>query len=156
MRDIVGSTPGDVWLALTSTAFDISAVELFLPLVTGGRVVFAEDARDAQVVADLIRDHGVTHVQATPSGWRVLLTADLPPVTAITAGEPLPPKLAKELTARTRRLINGYGPTETTIYSTSWDVPEDAEAISIGRPTPGTVIRVVARSGDLGPDRGAR
>ncbi|WP_066361527.1 non-ribosomal peptide synthetase [Herbidospora mongoliensis] len=151
MRDIVGSTPHDVWLALTSTAFDISAVELFLPLITGGRVVFAEDARDAQVVADLIRDNGVTHVQATPSGWRVLLTADFPPVTAITAGEPLPPKLARELTGRTRRLINGYGPTETTIYSTTWDVPRDAEAISIGRPTPGTVIRVVAGNGDLAP-----
>ncbi|GAB1817914.1 amino acid adenylation domain-containing protein [Herbidospora sp. RD11066] len=151
MRDIVGSTPDDVWLALTSTAFDISAVELFLPLITGGRVVFAEDARDAQVVAELIRDSGVTHVQATPSGWRVLLTADWPPVTAITAGEPLPPKLARELTARTSRLINGYGPTETTIYSTTWDVPADAEAISIGRPTPGTVIRVVAPNGDLAP-----
>ncbi|WP_062348847.1 non-ribosomal peptide synthetase [Herbidospora yilanensis] len=151
MRDIVGSTPADVWLALTSTAFDISAVELFLPLITGGRVVFADDARDAQAVAGLIRDHGVTHVQATPSGWRVLLTADWPPVTAITAGEPLPPKLARELTARTRRLINGYGPTETTVYSTTWDVPRDAEAIGIGRPTPGTVVRVVAPNGDLAP-----
>ena len=48
MRDLLGSTPRDVWLALTSLSFDISALELYLPLVTGGRVVVAdaETARD--------------------------------------------------------------------------------------------------------------
>ena len=48
MRTLVGSSPRDHWLALTSLSFDISALELYLPLVTGGRVVVAgaEDARD--------------------------------------------------------------------------------------------------------------
>src|SRR5262249_61955092 len=44
MRDTLGSTERDRWLALTSLSFDISALELFLPLVTGGRVVVAPDS----------------------------------------------------------------------------------------------------------------
>ncbi|WP_204044240.1 non-ribosomal peptide synthetase, partial [Acrocarpospora phusangensis] len=147
MRDLIGSTPEHAWLALTSTAFDISAVELYLPLITGGRVVTAsaEHARDGMAAADLIRRSGATHVQATPSGWRILLTGDFPEITAITAGEPLPPGLARDLRARTTRLINGYGPTETTIYSSTWDV--DSDDITIGHPVAGTAAYILGRSG---------
>ncbi len=45
MRDLLSSGPGDRWLALTSPAFDISALELYLPLITGGRVVIAPPGR---------------------------------------------------------------------------------------------------------------
>ncbi|OPG12888.1 hypothetical protein B1L11_11605 [Microbispora sp. GKU 823] len=133
MRDLVGSEPSDVWLALTSLSFDISALELYLPLVTGGRVVVAgaETARDGAALARLIAGTGVTHVQATPSGWRVLLAGDLPPVVALAGGEPLPLALAAELRARVRRLVNMYGPTETTIWSTAWEVPERPERVTI-------------------------
>ncbi|MBE3015230.1 amino acid adenylation domain-containing protein [Microbispora sp. NEAU-D428] len=149
MRDRVGSEPSDVWLALTSLSFDISALELYLPLVTGGRVVVAgaETARDGAALARLITDAGVTHVQATPSGWRVLLAGDLPPVVALAGGEPLPLALAAELRARVRRLVNMYGPTETTIWSTAWEVPERPERVSIGRPIANTTVHVVDAEG---------
>ncbi|MER7618325.1 AMP-binding protein, partial [Nonomuraea wenchangensis] len=77
MRDLLNSGEDDIWLALTSLSFDISGLELYLPLVTGGRTVIAEPAaaRDGDRLAGLIRAEGVTHVQATPSGWRVLLAA---------------------------------------------------------------------------------
>ncbi|MFG1810664.1 amino acid adenylation domain-containing protein [Streptomyces sp. NPDC049040] len=145
MRALVGSTAQDRWLALTSLSFDISALELYLPLVTGGRVVIAEPAtaRDGATLAGLIRSEGVTHVQATPSGWRVLLTGDFPPVAGLTGGEPLPLRLAHELRPRTSRLINVYGPTETTIWSTAWDVPEHPRHITIGTPIANTTIHVV-------------
>ncbi|GAA0989354.1 hypothetical protein GCM10009555_073140 [Acrocarpospora macrocephala] len=147
MRELIGSTPEHAWLALTSTAFDISAVELFLPLITGGRVVMAtaDHARDGMAAAELIRRSGATHVQATPSGWRILLTGDFPEITGITAGEPLSPQLARELCARTNRLINGYGPTETTIYSSTWDV--DSTDITIGHPITNTRAYILGRSG---------
>ncbi|GAA0409542.1 hypothetical protein Acor_36380 [Acrocarpospora corrugata] len=147
MGELAGSRPEHAWLALTSTAFDISAVELFLPLITGGRVVMAsaEHARDGMAAADLIRRGGATHVQATPSGWRILLTGDFPEITGITAGEPLSPRLARELRARTVRLINGYGPTETTIYSSTWDVVSDD--ITIGHPITNTTAYILDRSG---------
>ncbi|MEU4704235.1 amino acid adenylation domain-containing protein [Nonomuraea dietziae] len=149
MRSLVGSTPSDVWLALTSLSFDISALELYLPLVTGGTVVIADadTARDGAALSRLITTTGVTHVQATPSGWRVLLTGELPPVTALAGGEPLPPKLATELRSRVGRLVNMYGPTETTIWSTAWEVPSDPARVTIGRPIANTTVHVDAPLG---------
>ncbi|GAB1823417.1 amino acid adenylation domain-containing protein [Herbidospora sp. RD11066] len=145
MRELLGSTSDDVWLALTSLSFDISGLELYLPLVTGGRIVIADPAiaLDGQALARRIADAGVTHVQATPSGWRVLLEGEIPTVTALVGGEALPPGLAKELKARTARLVNVYGPTETTIWSTAWEVPDDPSEISIGRPIGNTTVAVV-------------
>ncbi|WP_405096541.1 non-ribosomal peptide synthetase [Micromonospora sp. NBC_01412] len=141
MRDLLDSRPGHRWLHLTSPSFDISAVEVFLPLVTGGRVVVASavSALDGAGVLRLARDAGVTHVQATPSGWRVLLEAGLDaagPLVALAGGEALPVTLARELRARTTRLVNGYGPTEATIYATTADVPADPAEVTIGRPLP--------------------
>ncbi|MEU6999199.1 amino acid adenylation domain-containing protein [Nonomuraea sp. NPDC046570] len=149
MRSLVGSTPEDVWLGLTSLSFDISALELYLPLVTGGTVVIADaaTARDGVGLARLVADTGVTHIQATPSGWRVLLTGDLPPLTALAGGEPLPPKLAAELRGRMKRLVNMYGPTETTIWSTAWEVPPAPDRVSIGGPIANTTLHVVDASG---------
>ncbi|MEZ0073107.1 amino acid adenylation domain-containing protein [Planotetraspora sp. GP83] len=151
MRSLVGGGPGHTWLALTSLAFDISAVEVYLPLITGGRVVVADDARDGRALGDLIRSSGVTHVQATPSGWRILLTGDLPRLTALVGGEPLPLQLARELRARTSRLVNVYGPTETTVYSTAWEVPAEPYEIVIGRPVANTTVHVLDPAGGLAP-----
>ncbi|WP_225101369.1 non-ribosomal peptide synthetase [Streptomyces sp. CoH27] len=138
-RDRLGAGPGDVWLGLTALSFDIAAVELYLPLITGGRLVLAPDGtgRDGAAAAGLVRAHGVTHAQATPSGWRVLLAAGaaLPQLAvALTAGEPLPPALAREIRGKARRLLNGYGPTETTVFATIDELTGDDDEITIGRP----------------------
>ncbi|MET7368205.1 amino acid adenylation domain-containing protein [Streptomyces sp. NPDC005566] len=123
LRDHLGSGPEDRWLGLTSLSFDISAVELLLPLITGGRVVLVPEGghRDGPALLGLIRGEGITHVQATPSGWRLLLDAGLTDtaagLTALTGGEALPPSLATDLAAASKRLVNVYGPTETTIWS---------------------------------------
>jgi non-ribosomal peptide synthetase component F len=134
MRDLLGSRPDDRWLGLTSLAFDISGLELFLPLITGARVVIAPEraALDGAALDRLIRDEGVTHVQATPSGWRILLDGGLggeQPVVALAGGEALPPGLAGELRARATRLCNVYGPTETTIWSTAADLSTEGERL---------------------------
>ncbi|MFB9474180.1 amino acid adenylation domain-containing protein [Nonomuraea salmonea] len=141
MRDRLGSGPGDAWLALTSPAFDISALELYLPLVTGGRVVVAPHGavRQPEALARLVAEQGVTHVQATPSVWRLLLPGGLAGVTALAGGEALPPRLAQELRARCDRVVNVYGPTETTIWST-YGEPGDGEPVTIGRPLANTRI----------------
>jgi non-ribosomal peptide synthetase component F len=137
----------DAWLALTSLSFDISALELYLPLLAGGRVVLAPDGagRDGQALERLISEQGVTHVQATPSGWRPLLDAgfELPGVTALVGGEALPPPLARELRARVGWLGNLYGPTETTVWSTLWPVPRAVGAVAIGRPIANTRVYVL-------------
>ena len=154
MRELIGTSPDDVWLGLTSVAFDISVLELYLPLIGGGRVVVAdaETARDGGALAALVARAGVTHVQATPSGWRMLLDAGRPaagafPVTALCGGEALPLPLARALRSRVRRLVNVYGPTETTVWSTAWTVPEQVDRVLIGAPIANTTTAVVDRAG---------
>ncbi|MEU1753026.1 amino acid adenylation domain-containing protein [Micromonospora matsumotoense] len=161
VRDLLGSGPAHRWLHLTSLSFDISTVEVFLPLVTGGRVVVASTvgALDGAGVLRLVRAAGVTHVQATPSGWRVLLEAGLgtpapdaagrtpTPLVAVAGGEALPVALARDLRARTTRLINGYGPTEATVYATMADLPADPDEVTIGRPLPNVRAYVLDGSG---------
>ncbi|MEO3861617.1 AMP-binding protein [Acrocarpospora sp. B8E8] len=145
MRDILDAGPSDAWLALTSLSFDISGLELYLPLITGGRVIVAdaETARDGTKLRDLISTQGVTHVQATPSGWRVLLDAGFAAnVVGLVGGEALPVALARTLADRCARLVNVYGPTETTIWSTSWEVPRGTASVSIGAPIGNTQVHV--------------
>ncbi|WP_327169459.1 amino acid adenylation domain-containing protein [Streptomyces subrutilus] len=148
--DRLGSGPRHAWLGLTSLSFDISALELYLPLITGGRLVLAPDglAVDGPGLLALIGAEGVTHVQATPSGWRVMLTAGtgadaLTSVTGLAGGEALPLPLARELRARTARLFNVYGPTETTIWSTCAELPAQPDHVRIGRPIANTRAYVV-------------
>ncbi|MER6723203.1 amino acid adenylation domain-containing protein [Streptomyces halstedii] len=138
------------WLAATSVSFDISALELYLPLITGGRMVLADDteAKDPTALLRLVDTHRVTHVQATPSGWRLLLAVgfDRPAVTALAGGEELPVRLAADLRARVRTLTNVYGPTETAIWSASWQVPEGAAEVVLGQPLPGESLFVLDRA----------
>ncbi|GAB3833621.1 hypothetical protein GCM10027610_027820 [Dactylosporangium cerinum] len=101
MRDHLGAGAGDTWLGLTSLSFDISTVELLLPLTVGAAVVLVppDGHRDAAGQLRLIDRHGVTHVQATPSGWRLLMEAGLTgaSLVAVTGGEALPADLAAAL-----------------------------------------------------------
>ncbi|TDD20800.1 non-ribosomal peptide synthetase, partial [Nonomuraea diastatica] len=142
MRDRLGAGPGDTWLALASPAFDISALELYLPLITGGRMVVAPHGavRGPEALARLAAEQGVTHVQATPSVWRLLMSGGLSGTTALTGGEALPPRLAAELRARFDRVVNVYGPTETTIWSTAG---EPGETVTIGRPIANTQVYIL-------------
>ncbi|GIJ60865.1 hypothetical protein Vau01_083810 [Virgisporangium aurantiacum] len=154
MRRVFGGGAGHRWLASTSLAFDISGLELYLPLSTGGTVVVSGVAgHDGAAVVSLVDGHRVTHVQATPSAWRLLLAAglDRPDLVALVGGEALPLELAQRLRARVGRLVNMYGPTETTIWSTCWDVPLSPDSVSIGRPIDRTVVWVLDADGGLQP-----
>jgi amino acid adenylation domain-containing protein len=146
-QDLLGRAPGDVWLGLTSLSFDPSVLELFLPLTTGGRLVVVPEpaVTDGYALLRLIRDNGVTHIQATPSGWSILLAArfDEPSVVALIGGEAAPLPLVRRLRARVRRLVNLYGPTETTVWSTAADIAPDPVAVSIGRPLPDSRVYVL-------------
>ncbi|MFI9239249.1 amino acid adenylation domain-containing protein [Streptomyces sp. NPDC053079] len=149
MSEELGSAETDAWLSLTSVSFDISGLELFLPLVTGGRLVLADglETKDGAVLAGVVAEHGVTHVQATPSGWNLLLRSGfgeaVPHLTALTGGEALPAELAHRLRSAVGRLVNVYGPTETTIWSMLWEVPGDVAAVSIGWPIANTATYVL-------------
>ena len=127
------------WLALAAFTFDISAIELFLPLSTGGRVLIASDSEAVDHPAQLkLLQHGVTHLQVSPSHWQLLIEAgfDTADVIALTGGESARPAQLADIAGRVRRFFNEYGLTETTIAATCWPVEVDATSVSIGRPYP--------------------
>ncbi|GAA4448213.1 non-ribosomal peptide synthetase [Phytohabitans houttuyneae] len=153
MRDAVGWGPADPWLAHTALSFDIAALELLAPLVAGATTVVATDgeAADGRALVGLIRRHGITRVQATPSGWRMLVDAGIGDgperhtTVALAGGETLPGALAREVGGRVARLFNVYGPTETTIWSTVAELPADVGdgEVTIGRPIANTRVYVL-------------
>ncbi len=153
MREKPGLTERDVLLAVTTISFDIAALELFLPLVTGATLVIAdrETAHDGVALLDEIRRRSVTVMQATPVTWRLLLEAEWsgPPLRrALCGGEALARELAARLLTTGVELWNMYGPTETTIWSAVHRVTQDgtAEATEpIGRPIANTQMYVIDR-----------
>ncbi|WP_170423859.1 non-ribosomal peptide synthetase/type I polyketide synthase [Ruegeria arenilitoris] len=145
-----GFEQGSVMLSVTTTMFDISVLELFLPLLQGGRVVIAsqEDVLGGFRLVERLKRGDITHIQATPTLWTMLLEAGLAPgkgLTLLAGGEPLPSDLAERLLAHGAELWNVYGPTETTIWSAIAQV-HPGEPIMIGHPIANTQLHV------LGPD----
>ena len=138
-----GLTAGDVLVAVTSLSFDIAALELFLPLTVGARVVIAgrEDAVDGRRLGQLLEKSGATVMQATPSTWRLLLDGGWrgqPGLRGLSGGEALSPALAARLIDVGVRVWNLYGPTETTIWSTAHEVRAGESMVPIGRPIANT------------------
>ena len=118
-----------------------------LKTVNAGTVL-AED--DYSIAAQIIR-HGVTHLQCTPSMARMITMNDEARAALarldhlLVGGEALPAALAQELRAATgARVLNMYGPTETTIWSTTDLVAGD---ITIGTPIANTQIYVLDAAG---------
>jgi amino acid adenylation domain-containing protein/non-ribosomal peptide synthase protein (TIGR01720 family) len=149
-RDRLGLTESDIFLAVTTLSFDIAALELFLPLCVGARLVVAsrEEILDGYGLAQRLRVSGVTAMQATPSTWRMLLTVGWegsPEVRVLCGGEALPQDLADLLVERSAVLWNLYGPTETTIWSVLSQVGR-GKAVSIGRPIADTQLYLLDRS----------
>ncbi|MDJ1640423.1 non-ribosomal peptide synthetase [Streptomyces pakalii] len=153
MGRLLGLSGEDRLLAVTTVSFDIAALELFVPLLGGATVVLAadDDVTDPFALAGLIRSTAPTVMQATPSLWRVLADADpdaLGGLRALSGGEPLPADLAGTLTRHATGLVNLYGPTETTIWSTA-AVLDRGEQPHVGRPVRRTRAYVLDRT--LGP-----
>ncbi|PZR91140.1 MAG: hypothetical protein DLM67_16785 [Candidatus Nephthysia bennettiae] len=137
----------DVLVAVTTLSFDIAGLELYLPLLRGGKVVVAsrEVAADGRRLGELLASSGATVLQATPASWRLLLEsgwAGSESLTALCGGEALSGELAEQLLARCGRLYNLYGPTETTIWSTLARV-EAGKPLGIGRPLQNTQVYVL-------------
>jgi amino acid adenylation domain-containing protein len=155
MAERPGMGAEDTVLAVTSLSFDIAGLEIYLPLVVGGRVVIAsrEEAADGRRLQELMLGSAITVLQATPATWRLLLESGWQGsagLKALCGGEALPPSLAASLLGRVGSLWNVYGPTETTIWSTVEEI-RDGGAVSIGRPVGNTGIYVADAQGRLLP-----
>ncbi len=156
VRGELGIAAGDSWLAVTTLSFDIAALELFLPLVSGARLVVAmhDEATDPGRLRHLMEACDCTVMQATPAMWRALVATGWPgekPLRVLCGGEALQADLAAELLVRTTELWNMYGPTETTIWSLCHRVAPGDDPVPIGQPLANTRIFVVDAQDNLLP-----
>jgi thioesterase domain-containing protein/acyl carrier protein len=145
MRSQPGLSSKDTLLAVTTLSFDIAALELFLPLVAGGRLVIAsrELASDGAQLAGALSESGVTIMQATPATWRSVIDAGWQGnkhLKILCGGEALPRELADRLIGLCGELWNMYGPTETTVWSALDRVRPESGPVSVGRPIANTQV----------------
>ena len=142
-------------LAVTTAMFDISVLEMFLPLIQGGRTVVAphQDVLDGFRLVQRLQQGDITHMQATPTLWSMVLEAGFKPgpgLTMLAGGEPLPQDLAMRLTEGGATLWNVYGPTETTIWSAIARIMP-GDGVTIGHPIANTELHVLGDENQLLP-----
>lgn len=164
-RGLFAFRPDDCFLAVSTIGFDISVVEIFLPLICGGRLLLRDRAAlldPVRLVAD-VQAYGVTCVQTGPSMWSVLLaeTGNFPRLrVAVSTAEAISVALANTLAGQADQVWNLYGPTETTIWSTGYRISaqglahDTASAISvpIGQPLLNTEVLILDEAGRRVPE----
>lgn len=133
-----GLDENDRVLALTTISFDISGLELYLPLITGAEIILtdAQTSKDTRLLMEIVRKEEVTVMQATPATWRMMLESweERLPIKVLIGGEALSKRLAERLLEKCDSLWNMYGPTETTVWATYKRIYADDEIITVGRP----------------------
>ncbi|MDZ7968662.1 MAG: amino acid adenylation domain-containing protein [Nostoc sp. DedSLP03] len=156
-QEKLGLTAADTLVAVTTVSFDIAGLELFLPLISGARLVLADKdtTRDGFKLAQLLQTSQATVMQATPTTWRLLLAAGWQPsddFRVLCGGEAIPVDLAASLLNLKVNLWNVYGPTETTIWSTIKEIKLLQDAYSIGRGIANTSIYIWDNAGNPVPE----
>ncbi len=148
MQERPGIGADDTLLAVTTLSFDIAGLELFLPLLVGGKVVIAsrEVSADARLLADSLTANEITVMQATPATWRLLMDGGWKNdgnIKMLCGGEALPRELANRLVGDGAELWNMYGPTETTIWSAINPLKKKEGIVSLGKPINNTQIHIL-------------
>ena len=146
-------------LGITTVCFDISVVEIYLPLVAGATLVLAEaeTQKDPYRLLDLIRDQRINFIQGVPTSYEMLLAAGWTgnrDIDFLTGGEAFRHSLLP-LVKESRSFRHGYGPTETTVISSCFTIrpsfvktlpTTSAPIIPIGKPIANTEFFMVEPS----------
>ena len=151
-----GITAADRLLAVTTLCFDISILELFLPILNGATVVIAaqETSADGFALKSLLDTANISMMQATPATWRMLHQAGwsgAASLKVLVGGEALERELAEQLFSANESVWNMYGPTETTIWSACHSFKTSDTCVSVGRPIANTQFYVLDESLQLTP-----
>ncbi|HEX8430592.1 MAG TPA: amino acid adenylation domain-containing protein, partial [Longimicrobium sp.] len=144
--EVLGIGEGSAVLASTSVSFDVHVAETWVPLALGARIVIVPDALH---LATLPAGESVDVVSMVPSAATELLRAGGIPASVRSlnlGGEPLRNELAQALYARpgVKRVLNLYGPTEDTTYSTAHVVERGStRPTPVGRPVANTRVYIL-------------
>lgn len=148
MQDKPGITPEDAVMAITSLSFDPAGLELFLPIISGAQVIIApeEAKQDVEMLAELIKKHQITLMQATPTAWTMLFEGGWKgdkALKVLCGGEALKSTLVETLTKTCKELWNMYGPTEATVWPFVGKIEYDDQIITVGRPIANTTCYIL-------------
>jgi aspartate racemase len=160
--DYISLDAGTRFLQLAPLSFDASTLEIWGPLLNGGTVVIhPQDLPEFAELGRTIADHGVTTAWLTASLFNQVIDSApeiLRPLRQLlSGGEALSvTHVVRGLDALpSTTLINGYGPTEATTFSTTFRIPREFDATSrrvpIGRPLPDTQVYVLDERRQLLP-----
>lgn len=160
-------TSKDKVLQFASLNFDTSLEQIFPPLIKGASVVLRDiEALSPQELLAKISELKITVIDLPTAYWQQVVTewAKVAPKEAnnqlrliTVGGEAMLPeylRLWQQTAMSSVRLINAYGPTETTITATAFDVPEsfpDSSKIPIGRPIGNRTTYILDKFGNLLP-----
>ncbi|MFH8618704.1 non-ribosomal peptide synthetase [Streptomyces sp. NPDC017979] len=147
-RERFGARPGARVLQYASVGFDVAVADLCMTLLTGATLVLAppEGLPPGEPFARFVAEHRVTHVCMPPSALATQPDMALPSVAClIVAGEALTPDLVARWSGG-RRMINAYGPTETTACATMSAPLTGGPVVPIGTAIPGTELRVLDKT----------
>jgi len=140
----------DLFLALTDYTFDISLIELLMPLTLGAPIVLTEHGvvADGKKIKQYLKHFDISFVQATPLTWEILLKngwINNGTTRILVGGEKFKTKLALKLLYEKGNVWNVYGPTETSMWSMIYHLkdPITTESIPLGKPVANTSIKLV-------------
>ncbi|PYQ92643.1 MAG: hypothetical protein DMG02_00625 [Acidobacteria bacterium] len=127
-------------LAHTTISFDISFLELMVPLCMGATVIMVlrSDRNAPDRLWQIVHEAAVTTVQATPTLWKALIAsrdAQLDGMRVLSGGETLPMSTATVL-CEAAEAWNLYGPTEATVWAAAHRLSEPELSNHLGRGVP--------------------
>ncbi len=152
-----GAQKGDRMLAIANYTFDISILELVCSLLSGISIqlVSSDDGYYPDRISKIIKENNVNVVQLTPSRMNLILDEVGINVldgvkSLILGGEAISDTLYNTLQeANNTQVYNGYGPSETTIYSTTCNISK--EKLSIGKPLLNQQVVILSEFGEISP-----
>ena len=143
-------TKQDEFLALTDYTFDISLIELLMPLLTGATVILTTQGTvaDGLKISRYLEQNNITCMQATPLTWEILLKQGWKndgQMKILVGGEKFNSQLAESLIYTKGNIWNMYGPTETSMWSMINHIskPLFTDSVPLGKPINKTIIKIL-------------
>lgn len=140
----------DQFLALTDYTFDISLIELLMPLLKGATILLTEQGTvaDGSKIRQFLDKNSITIMQATPLTWEILLKqgwTNNNSMKILVGGEKFKTSLAESLNYKKGNIWNMYGPTETSMWSMHYLLKDDisTESVPLGNPLDNTIIKIL-------------
>ncbi|HEU4963916.1 MAG TPA: non-ribosomal peptide synthase/polyketide synthase [Bacilli bacterium] len=140
-----------VILQTGSMSFDASTFEVWGALLQGGKLILADEEvlTNHSVLKEHLLRYEVTTMWLTASLYNLMIQTDAGMFDSLTelliGGEKLSEEHVRMLKSRRNnvKLINGYGPTENTTFTATYEIPEQFELIPIGRPIANTQVYIL-------------